>query len=131
MLGKISHLQVVRQQCTQNTANLRLQTYEKISRSFPLYDTGVDFSLRINNANLGSFAKVSVPVGSVIPLLDNLSCKIYLDIEQATLLGKAFELRMKDISQKYGNIFLELSLCKILVKCVSLLAKKKTIPLVN
>ena len=32
-----------------------------------LYDTGVDFSSRNNFANLGSFATVSVPVGSIIP----------------------------------------------------------------
>ena len=32
-----------------------------------LNDTGVDFISSNNVANLGSFAKVSVPVGSIIP----------------------------------------------------------------
>ena len=39
----------------------------KASGPFLLYDTGVGFSSHNNFANLGSFAKVSVPVGSIIP----------------------------------------------------------------
>ena len=35
-----------------------------------LYDTDVDFSSRNNFANLGFFAKVSVPVESVTPWFD-------------------------------------------------------------
>ena len=58
MLGKSTHLQVIPQQSTQNTANLLLQTNELVL----LFNTGVDFSLRNNFANSGSFAKVSVPV---------------------------------------------------------------------
>ena len=57
MLGKITHLQVIPQQSTQNTANLPLQTYEKDQQIF-FVDTGVGFSLRNNFANSGSFAKV-------------------------------------------------------------------------
>ena len=38
----------------------------KTSQLFLLHDTGADFSCRCNFANLGSFAKVSVPVGSII-----------------------------------------------------------------
>ena len=34
---------------------------------FILYRTGVGFSSRNNFANLGSFAKVSIPVQSIIP----------------------------------------------------------------
>ena len=41
----------------------------KTSELFLLYDTGVDFSSRNNFANLGLFAKVSVPVQSIIPWL--------------------------------------------------------------
>ena len=36
---------------------------------FLLYNTGVDSSSRYNFANLGSFTKVSIPVGFVIPCL--------------------------------------------------------------
>ena len=62
MLRKGTHLAVIPQQNTQNTANLPLQTYEKNQWTFLLFNTGVDFSLRNNFANSGSFAKVSVPV---------------------------------------------------------------------
>ena len=54
MVGKCTRLPVIPQQSTQNTANLPLHTCEK--------STGVDFSLRNDFANSGSFAKVSVPV---------------------------------------------------------------------
>ena len=59
---KSTHLQVIPQQSTQNTARLPLQTCEKSQQSFLLYNTGVAFSLRNNFADLGSFAKVSVLV---------------------------------------------------------------------
>ena len=62
MVGKSTRLQVIPQQSTQNTANLPLQTYEKTGELFLLFNTGVDFSLRNNFANSGSFAKVSIPV---------------------------------------------------------------------
>ena len=62
MVGKGTRLQVIPQQCTQNTTNLPLQTYEKKGELFLLFNTGVDSSLRNNFANSGSFAKVSVPV---------------------------------------------------------------------
>ena len=62
MAGKSTHLQVIPLYSTQNTANLPLQTYEQTSELFLLFNTGVDFSLRNNFANSGSFAKVSVPV---------------------------------------------------------------------
>ena len=62
MVGKSARLAVIPQQSTQNTANLPLQTYEKTSELFLLFNTGADFSLRNNFANSGSCAKVSVPV---------------------------------------------------------------------
>ena len=64
MPGKCTHLhlQVIPQQSTQNTANLPLQTYEKKQ-----WTLGIDFSSGNNFANSGSFAKVSVSVGSIIP----------------------------------------------------------------
>ena len=65
MLGKSTHLQVIPQQSTQNTAYLPLQTCEL----FLLFNTGVDFSLRNNFANSGSFAKVFVPVHNYNSLL--------------------------------------------------------------
>ena len=40
---------------------------EKPVDFFSLYDTGVDFISRNNFSNLGSFAKVSILVGSIIP----------------------------------------------------------------
>ena len=69
MEGKSIYLQVILQQSTQNAANLLLQTYEKDSGLFLLYDTAVNLSLRNNFANLGSFAKVSFPVQSIIHCL--------------------------------------------------------------
>ena len=60
MVEKSTGLQVIPQQSTQNTANLPLQTYEKTSERFLLFNTGVNFSLRNNFANLSSFAKVPV-----------------------------------------------------------------------
>ena len=62
MVGKSTHLQVISQQSTHNTANLPLQTYEKNQWTFLLFNTGDDFSRRNNFANSGPFAKVSVPV---------------------------------------------------------------------
>ena len=51
----------------QTTANLLdLQTFEKNQWTL-LYNTGVNFSSRNSFANLCSFAKVSVPVKSIIP----------------------------------------------------------------
>ena len=41
----------------------------KTGESFPLFNTGVDFSLHNNFANSGSFAKVFVPVNIYNPLL--------------------------------------------------------------
>ena len=79
MLGKSTHLQVIPQQSTQNTANLPLQTYEKNQRTFFMFNTGVGFSLRNNFANSGSFAKVSVPVhncNSLPALNDSESCGV-------------------------------------------------------
>ena len=50
-----------------NAANLALETYEKTSRLFLWNRMAVDFSSRNNFVNLGSFAKVSVPVEIIIP----------------------------------------------------------------
>ena len=67
MVGKSTHLQVISQKRTQNAANLPLQTCDKKQWTFLLNDTGVGFNSRNNFANLGSFAKVSVPLQFVIP----------------------------------------------------------------
>ena len=67
MLGKSTHLAVISQQSTQNTANLPLQTCEKTSGLFLSHDTDAGFSSRNNFANLGSFAKVSFSVESMNP----------------------------------------------------------------
>ena len=72
MLEKSAHLPIIRQKNTQNTATLPLQTCDKNQWTFLLYDTGVDFSSRNNSANLGSFAKVSVPVKSIIPCSESV-----------------------------------------------------------
>ena len=69
MVGKSTHLQVILQQSTQNTATLQLQTGDKNQWAFLLYNTGVDFSSHNNSANLDSLAKVSVPVQSIIPYI--------------------------------------------------------------
>ena len=53
MVGKITHLQVIPHQSTQNAANLPLQTYEKNQRTFLLYDMGIGLNSRNNFANLG------------------------------------------------------------------------------
>ena len=62
MLGKSTHLVVIPQQSTRNTANLPLRHTRTTSKLFLLFNTGVNFSLRNNFANSGSFAKVSIPV---------------------------------------------------------------------
>ena len=68
MPGKNTHLQVIPQQRTQNTAVLPLQTCEKNQWPFILYDTARTSTLASekNFANLGSFAKVFIPVGFII-----------------------------------------------------------------
>ena len=66
MVGKSAHLQVIPRKGTQNAANLPLQTCDKNQWTF-LYDMGVGFNSLNNCANLGSFAKVSVPLQFIIP----------------------------------------------------------------
>ena len=51
----------------QNAANLALQTCEKAQQIFLQHRAGSDFSFRSNFTNIGSFAKVSVAVGFIIP----------------------------------------------------------------
>ena len=70
MVGKSTRLQVIPQQSTQNTANLRLHTCET-SELFSLLNKGVNFSLRNNFAISGFFANVSVPVHIYNSLLQN------------------------------------------------------------
>ena len=67
MVGKSARLQVIPQRSTQSTTNLPLQTCKKNQQTFFVHSTGVNFSSRNNFANLGSFAKVSVSVQSIIP----------------------------------------------------------------
>ena len=47
--------------------NCHYRHVRKTINLFLLHDTGASFSSRYNFANLGSFAKVSVRVGSIIP----------------------------------------------------------------
>ena len=63
MLGKSTHLQVISQQSTQNTAICHYRHTRKTNENFSLFNTGVDF------ANSGSFAKVSVAVNIYISLV--------------------------------------------------------------
>ena len=77
MSGKITHLQIIPQKSTQNTANLPLQTCDKNQWAFLLYNTGVKFSSCNHFMNLDSFAKVSIFIQSAIPglyLLHKRSC---------------------------------------------------------
>ena len=53
----------------QNTANLSLQTYEKNQWICFTVQHGFDYNSRTNFANLGSFAKLSIPVEPAIPWL--------------------------------------------------------------
>ena len=62
MVGKSTRLQVIPQQGTQNTQICHYRHTRKTSELLLLFNTGTDFSLSNNFANLGSFAKVSVPV---------------------------------------------------------------------
>ena len=67
MLGKSAHLQVIPQQAPKTQQICHYIHATKTRELFLLYNTGVDFSSSNNFANLGSFAKVSVPVASIIP----------------------------------------------------------------
>ena len=67
MLGKSAHLQVIPQQAPKTQQICHYRHAGKTSELLLLYNTGVDSSTRNNLANLGSFAKVSVPVHSIIP----------------------------------------------------------------
>ena len=71
MIGKSIHLQIIPQKSTQNAANYRQAT--KTSGLFLLYYTGVGYNSRNNFSNLGSFAKVSVPLQSIISWLASLN----------------------------------------------------------
>ena len=59
---------------TQNAANLPLQTCDENQWTFLAYDTSVCFNSRINFANIGSLAKVSVPLQFIIPWPKNCVC---------------------------------------------------------
>ena len=62
MLGESTHLQVIPQQSTQMQQTCGYRHTTKTSELFLLFNMGVDFSSRNNFPNLGSFAKVSIPV---------------------------------------------------------------------
>ena len=66
MLEKSAHLQVSPQQTSKTQEICHYRHATKTSGLFLLYSLGVDFSSRNNFANLGFFAKVSVPVQSII-----------------------------------------------------------------
>ena len=67
----------------------------KTSELFLLFNTGVNFSSRNSFANLGSFAKISVPVGSITPSLTRIrkfgwksSQRLYLQKSDCLKYGK-------------------------------------------
>ena len=63
MVGKSTRLQVIPQQKHPKHSKFAVTDIrEKPVDFLLLFNTGVDFSLRNNFANSGSFAKVSVPV---------------------------------------------------------------------
>ena len=62
MPEKTTHLQVIPQQSTQTQQTCSYRHTTKPSGLLYKHRTGVDFSSRNNFQNLGSFAKVSVPV---------------------------------------------------------------------
>ena len=66
MLGKELIYKLSRSK-TLKTQQICYYRHAKKPVIFLLYNTSVNFNARNNFANLGSFAKVSVPVQSVIP----------------------------------------------------------------
>ena len=85
MVGKITHLQVTPQQSTQTQQICHYRYARKPVNVFLWYNTNVDFICRNNFANLGSFAKVSIPVQSIIPWSKNWlsgSCDTPLSIHR-------------------------------------------------
>ena len=67
MVGKSAHVQIIPQKGTQNAAKLPLEACDKNQWTFLLYFMGGSFNSRNNFFNLGSFAKVSVPLQSIDP----------------------------------------------------------------
>ena len=66
MLGKALIYKLSRSKAPKTQQIYNYRHARKNSGSCLLYDTGAAFSSRNNFANLGSFADVSVPVGSII-----------------------------------------------------------------
>ena len=62
MVGKSTHLRVIRSKAPKTQQICHYRHTRKTGELFLLFNTGVDFSLRNTFANSGSFAKVSVPV---------------------------------------------------------------------
>ena len=71
MVGKSARLAVSRSKAPKTQQIRHYRHTRKTSELFLLFNTGVDFSLRNNFANSGSFAKVSVPVHIYNSLLPN------------------------------------------------------------
>ena len=67
MQGKCTHLQVISTQSAQTQQTWGYRHATKTRGLILSHDTSVGFSFRNIDANLGSFAKVSVPVESIIP----------------------------------------------------------------
>ena len=67
MPGKSTHLQVIPQQNTQKQQTCGYRHTTKNSGNCYWHRTGAYFSPSNNFANLGFFAKISVPAGSIIP----------------------------------------------------------------
>ena len=62
MVGKIPVYRLSRSKAPKTQQICHYRHTKKTGELFLLFNTGVDFSLRNNFANSGSFAKVSVPV---------------------------------------------------------------------
>ena len=76
MLRKSTHLQVIPQQSTQTHQTCGYRHTTRTVVFVYQHRTGVDFSSRISFPNLGSSAKVSVPVKIYIQLLDAAYTKV-------------------------------------------------------
>ena len=80
---------------------------EKNIGHFLLQDTGVDFNSRINFANLGSFAKVSVPDQSIISwflCLKFQSCVPFFQSEGEVLEGVIVNKHLVAITKKLKSL---------------------------
>ena len=96
MVGESTHLQVIPQKNTQNVANLPLQTCDNIQWTF-----FVVRHERNNFANLGSFAKVSVPLQFTIPWFYKILNELVLLCARLSPASQPQQLIKCDLSTEY------------------------------